>query len=176
MINEADRPRRLLLLGLIRPVRRAGHSPHLAGRVEWLYVCSVALRWLGTHGSHEQVVESGAFLGAQGAKKLVFDQAESDVGEGERFLPCRRDRDDVAAPVCGIALPRDQPAFFELIQQPDDVARIEAQYLAEALLAEGPPLAQEPECDEVPGSEATRRHGGLGGSAADASQVIEQGQ
>jgi hypothetical protein len=121
------------------------------------------------------VVEGGALLGTEGSEKAVFDQAESDVGDGERFLACRGELDDVTSPVGGIAPPRDQSAFFELVQQPDDVARIEAQYLAEALLAQGPSLTQDAERVEVPGSEATRR-GGLGGPAADARQVIEQGQ
>ena len=121
------------------------------------------------------MVEGGAFLGTEGGKKAVFDQAESDVGGRECFLAGRGELDDVTSPVGGIALPCDQPAFFEFVQQPDDVARIKAQYLAEALLALWPLRAQDPERAEVSGSEATRR-GGLGGPAAEAGQVIEQGQ
>ena len=79
------------------------------------------------------------------------------------------------SPVGGIALTGDEPAFLEFVQQPDDVAGIEAQHLAEALLALWPLLAQDPERPEMAGSEATRL-GSLGGSAAEAGQVIEQGQ
>jgi len=121
------------------------------------------------------VVEGGALLGTEGGEKVVFDQAEPDVGGGERVFTCTGELDDVTTPVGGIALARDQSPFFELVQQPDDVARIEAQDLTEALLALWPILAQDPERPEVPGSEATRC-GGLGGPAADASQVIEQRQ
>jgi NAD(P)H-dependent FMN reductase len=118
-------------------------------------------------------VQGGAFLAAEGGEQVVFDQAEFDVGGGERFLACRGQLDDVTSPVGAIAPPRDQPACFQVVQQPDDVARIEAQHLAEALLAQGPSLAQDPERAQVPGSETTRRRG-LGGPAADPSEVIEQ--
>ncbi len=120
-------------------------------------------------------MEGGAFLGIEGGEEVVFDQSESDVGIGERFRACTGQLDDVTAPVGAIALPRDEPAFFEFIQQPHDVARIEAQYLAEALLAQGPSLAQDSERVQVPGSEATRR-GRFGCPAADPRQMIEQRQ
>lgn len=120
------------------------------------------------------MVEGGTFLGTEGGEQAVFDQAEPDVGRGERFFPSRGELDDVPSSVGRIALTGDESAFFELVQQPDDVAGIEAQHVAEALLALWPLFAQDPEGPEMPGPEATRR-GGLGGPAADAGQVIEQG-
>lgn len=119
------------------------------------------------------MIEGGTLLGTEGGEQAVFDQAESDVGRGKRFLPSRGELDDVPSSVGRIALTGDESAFFELVQQPHDVAGIEAQHVTEALLALWPLFAQDPERPEMPGSEATRR-GGLGGPTADAGQVIEQ--
>jgi hypothetical protein len=122
------------------------------------------------------MVESGAFLGIESGEELVLNEAESDEGDGECIFACRRELDDMTPTVSRISLARDQPAFLELVQKPDNVAGIETQDLAENLLTQGSPFTQNAERVEVTGPEPTWSHGCLRGSSTKASQVVEQGE
>ncbi len=71
---------------------------------------------------------------------------------------------------------RDQAALLEVVQQPDDVARVEAQGFGERPLAHGAVLLEQSEGNEVTGTKAARGHGPLCGAPTDAGEVVEQGQ
>src|ERR1017187_862509 len=124
----------------------------------------------------EQPVQRRPLVQAQRAEQVVLDPARPTLGQAQRFLPPRRQLDDMAAAVGGIAAAGDQPPLLELVEQPDDVARVQAQRLREPLLAGRPVLAEQLQRDEVPGAKAARRHRGLGGAPPDAGEVVEQGQ
>ena len=89
--------------------------------------------------------------------------------------PLAGQRDDVAAAVRGIAAPLHQAALLELVEEADDVARIQAQRRAKPVLRHRAPLAQQPQRDQVPRAQASGQ-AGVGGAAADAGEVIDQRQ
>ena len=102
------------------PVRSGG-----AGR--WFVGAGAQRRRLSPHRADEQAVQRLSFLGAQGTEQFVLDPAEPGVGAGKFVLAAGRQLDDVPAAVSGIAATRDEPALLELVEQADDVARIQAQ-------------------------------------------------
>jgi FMN-dependent NADH-azoreductase len=137
----------------------------------------VHARWRrDSDGAYEQVVEGGSLFGTERSEQLVFDAAESLLGEAEFALPHRGELDDVAAAVSGVAAARDQPTLFEFVQEADDVARVEMKRLRQALLARRSLLVKQPQRDQVAGPKPTRCHRDLSRPAADSSQVIEQRQ
>jgi len=82
----------------------------------------------------------------------------------------------VTAAVLRIAPARYQPALLEVIEQPNDVARVEAQGFGERLLGHRALLLEQPERDEVTRTKATGGHGSLSGPAPEAREVVQQGQ
>lgn len=90
-----------------------------------------------------------AFLDIQRDEQFFFDRFESPVGRDERLFALRREFDDVAPPVRSVPAARDEFALLELVQQPDDIARIKGQNVAEFLLAQLTALVHDPECVEV---------------------------
>ena len=60
----------------------------------------------------------------------------SSPGAGRSSLPAsRRQADDVPAAVRRIALPRDQPALLEGVQDPDELARVERECVGDRRLS-----------------------------------------
>ena len=88
----------------------------------------------------------------------------------------RRQGHDVAAAVGRVAAAFDQAAFLEFVEQADDVARVQAQRLAERVLRHRPVVPQELDRDQVPGSQAAGRLAGVGRAAAEAGEVVDQRQ
>ena len=57
--------------------------------------------------------------------------------------------DDVAAAVVGVASACDQAARLEVVEQPDEVARVESECFGERLLGGGAVVAQQGQGDKV---------------------------
>lgn len=104
------------------------------------------------------MIKRSALFGAECREEIVFDQSESEKSNGEFFLACRGEFDDVTSSVCWIATPDNQTPLLKFIQKSNNVARVEAQCLAEDLLAQRSALVQESEGVEVPGPKPAGRH------------------
>lgn len=93
---------------------------------------------------------------------------------GELHLPGTGDLNDVSPPVRGVAASDDQTRFFELIQESNDVAGVEAQDLREPLLGQWPALVEKTEGVKMPRAQSAWRGARFRGATAEAGQVIEQ--
>jgi hypothetical protein len=81
----------------------------------------------------------------------------------------------VPAAVGGIAAAGDEAAFLKLVEQADDVARVEAERDAHRVLRHRAALAEQVQRHALPRSQAAG-HGRVGGAAADPGQVLDQRQ
>jgi len=97
----------------------------------------------------------------------LFDRASSSARLGQLH--------DVPAPVGGVALAGDEAALLELVEQADDVARVQAEGRPDRVLRHRAAVAQQLERDQVPRAEAAG-HAGNGGAAADPGQVVDERQ
>ena len=75
-----------------------------------------------------------------------------------------------------VAAAGDEAPLLELVEQADDVARVQAERGADRVLGHRAALAEQPERDDVPRPQAAVDHGRVGGAAADPGQVVDQRQ
>jgi hypothetical protein len=81
----------------------------------------------------------------------------------------------VAAPIGGIPTSGDQLTLLKLVEQADNVARIQAQRVRARLLARRSALAEQPQRDEMTGAKPPRLQRRLAGAAGSAREVVKQG-
>jgi hypothetical protein len=79
-------------------------------------------------------VKRGSFLWIERAEQPVLDGRQAALGPVELGDPRVGDRDDVAAPVLGIASPHDELAPLEVVEQPDEVAGVKPERLRATVL------------------------------------------
>jgi hypothetical protein len=120
-------------------------------------------------------VERRPFLWAQGAEYTVFDSGEALLGGLEFGDPDLGDRNDVSATVIGVVLADDHAASLEVIEQADEVARIQPKGLGKSGLGGGAVIAQQREQHQVSGSQVIRQ-GALTLTLADAREMSKKRQ
>jgi hypothetical protein len=82
----------------------------------------------------------------------------------------------VAAAIGGIPTSGDQLTLLKLVEQADNVARIQAQRVRERLLARGSALAEQPQSDEMTGAKPPRLQHRLAAATRSTRKVVNQGQ
>ena len=118
-------------------------------------------------------MERLAFAGVEGAEHHVLGGGESAFGLGEPVRPLGGHLDDMAAAVVDRPPAGDQPLGLELVEQPDEVGRVDLQRRGERLLRAAAVVAQDRERDEVARAQAERRERAI---RADASEPREMGE
>src|ERR1700759_28990 len=128
------------------PGGQGAASSRLSGGVG---VCARRGGKLATGRADQEGVQRAALLGAQRAEGLVLDGGKPLLGRVQRRKSCRGELDDVAATIVGVAPGSDQAARLEVVEQPDQVARIQSECFAERLLGGGAVVAQQRQGNEV---------------------------
>src|SRR5439155_2909618 len=77
--------------------------------------------------AHQQRVEGLAVGRVERREELLLDLLGDPAEPDELPLAVGGEADDVAAPVGGIALPHDQAALLELVEQADELAAVDAE-------------------------------------------------
>ncbi len=94
-------------------------------------------------------MQGAALLGAQRAEDLVLDGREAPLGGLQGGQPLGGEIDDVAAAIVGVAPTRGEAARFEIVEQADEIARIESKCFGERLLTGRAVVAQQRQRNEV---------------------------
>jgi len=81
-------------------------------------------------------------VGSQPGEELDLEVGHHPVGIGEPVVAARRDLDDVATAVTGVAAPFGEAVALELIEQGDQLARVEIERVGELLLTDRPEIAE----------------------------------
>jgi hypothetical protein len=97
-----------------------------------------------------------ALIGAEAGEQGVLGVALGASGGHEVGFAGRRERDDVAAAVGGVALPGQVAPCLEGIEQRDEDAGVDVHHPAEVALAHGAAVMQEPEELELARREVVR--------------------
>ena len=87
-------------------------------------------------------MEGPALVGRESGEHVVGHGGEDRVAPADGLLPARREGELVAAPVLAVASAFDVTATFEHIDQPDHVAAVDVDPVADLLFGEGTVLRQ----------------------------------
>ena len=82
----------------------------------------------------------------------------------------------MAAAIGGIPTSGDQLPLLKLVEQANNIARIQAEKSALRLLARGSALAEQPQSDEMTGAKPPRLKRRFAGATGSAREVVNQGQ
>jgi hypothetical protein len=121
-------------------------------------------------------VQGAPLLAGQGLEQLVLDQSELAVGLLKLARPGGGHLDDVPPAVGRIAPAGDETPLLKLVEQADDVARVQAEGRADRVLRHRALLVEQRERDHMPRPEAAIGHGRVGGPAADPGEVVDERQ
>ena len=107
--------------------RRGGELREVADEqaargVSGLRLLERAARVVHPGEADEQLVERLALFGIERGEELVLEPLDERAEPRQLALACRRDADDVAAAVLRVALPLDQAALLEPVEQCDQPA------------------------------------------------------
>ena len=93
----------------------------------------------------EKLVEPLALVGVERREELVLDPLDDRTEPRELALPVRCQQDGVAPAVLRVALPLDQAALLETVQQPDELTAVEAERVGDRPLRPALALGDERE-------------------------------
>src|SRR5690348_6035665 len=92
-----------------------------------------------------KAVKSLTLFTVQRSKEFFVDQLDDGAQPAQRPFPLGSEADEMAAPVARIALPLEQSALLELVQQPDQVAAVVAEHVGDHRLRLGRLLVEQRE-------------------------------
>lgn len=93
------------------------------------------------HDALQELEEDLAFLRPKGMQEIIFNGCEPGVGGIKHNAAIGCEFNDVPAAVVWISPTDSEAPFFELIEEPHEVARIKAEDIPDILLRHGPTVA-----------------------------------
>jgi len=94
-------------------------------------------------------VELAALLGGQRREELALNLGRGCLGASEAPGSFGSQLDHLAAPIAGVAAARDQAVVLELVEQGDEVRRVDSKGAGELAAVRGPALLEAVEDREL---------------------------
>src|SRR5919197_5536966 len=107
--------------------------------------------------AHQQRVEGRTVLGVERREELLLDLLRDPAQPYELALAVGGEADDVAAPVGRVAVPLDQAALLERVEQADELAAVDAERVCDRRLRLAVALAEEGQYAVVVGDRKSTR-------------------